>query len=148
MNEIRGIRNRFAHGYYDVDYNIIFNTVINKIPETKKFIYKEISEIKMIEINVKIARRIYLMPELSRFQGMIIKMIFLDNEKHNKPHIHVYYGEYLASIGIDGELLGGSLPVKKLKLIQAWLILHEEELYNAWNKAIRGIPFEQIKPLN
>lgn len=88
------------------------------------------------------------MPELSRFQGMIIKMIFLDNDKHNKPHIHVYYGEYEASIGIDGELLGGSLPVKKLKLIQAWLILHEEELYSAWNNAIKGIPFESIKPLN
>lgn len=23
---------------------------------------------------------------------------FLDNDKHNRPHIHVYYGEYEASI--------------------------------------------------
>ena len=30
------------------------------------------------------------MPELSRFQGMIIKLIFLDNDKHHKPHVHVY----------------------------------------------------------
>lgn len=44
------------------------------------------------------------MPELSRFQGMIIKLVFLDNEKHHKPHIHVYYGDYEASIGIDGGL--------------------------------------------
>ena len=58
------------------------------------------------------------MPELCRFQGMIIKMLFLDNDKHNKPHIHVYYGEYVASIGIDGELLSGSMPIKKLKWIQ------------------------------
>ena len=87
------------------------------------------------------------MPELSRFQGMIIKMIFLDNDKHHKPHVHVYYGEHEASVGIDGTLLSGSLPIKKLKLLQAWMILHEEELYNAWNNAVRGIPFSDIKPL-
>ena len=88
------------------------------------------------------------MPELSRFQGMIIKLIFLDNDKHHKPHIHVYYGEYEAAIGIDGELLSGSLPVKKYKLLQAWIILHEDELYKEWNNAVRGIPFENIKPLD
>ena len=87
------------------------------------------------------------MPELSRFQGMIIKLIFLDNEKHHKPHVHVYYGEYEASVGIDGELLSGSLPVKKLKLLQAWMILHEDELYAAWNNAVMGKTFDTIKPL-
>ena len=79
---------------------------------------------------------------------MIIKLIFLDNDKHHKPHIHVYYGEYEASIGIDGEMLSGSLPVKKYKLLQAWMILHEDELYKAWNNAVRGIPFDNIKPLD
>ena len=87
------------------------------------------------------------MPEISRFQGMIIKMIFMDDEKHHKPHIHVYYGEYEASVGIDGEILSGSLPIKKLKLVQAWIILHEDELYLAWNSAIRGEEFNRIEPL-
>ncbi len=87
------------------------------------------------------------MPEISRFQGMIIKMIFMDDEKHHKPHIHVYYGEYEASVGIDGEILSGSLPIKKLKLVQAWIILHEDELYLAWNNAIRGEEFNRIEPL-
>ena len=57
------------------------------------------------------------MPELSRFAGIIVKMIFNDTVQHNKPHVHVYYGEYQASIGIDGELLAGSLPVKQLKMV-------------------------------
>ena len=52
------------------------------------------------------------MPELSRFEGMIIYMLFRDNKEQNKPHVHVYYGEYKASIGIDGELLAGKLPSK------------------------------------
>ena len=87
------------------------------------------------------------MPELCRFQGLIIKLLYNDNVQHNKPHVHVYYGEYEASVGIDGELLAGSLPVKKLTLLQAWMILHEEELYKAWNNAVRSEPFEKIEPL-
>ena len=87
------------------------------------------------------------MPEISRFYGIIITMLFKDIKQHNKPHIHVSYGEHNASIGIDGELLAGELPVKQFKLVQAWLVLHEEELYTAWNKAIQGQQFEKIDPL-
>lgn len=57
------------------------------------------------------------MPELCRFAGIIVKMLFNDTVQHNKPHVHVYYGEYQASIGIDDELLAGSLPVKQLKMV-------------------------------
>ena len=60
------------------------------------------------------------MPELCRFFNIVIKMIFSDNDQHHKPHFHVYYAEYEASVGVDGELIAGSLPVKQLKLVQAW----------------------------
>jgi len=86
-------------------------------------------------------------PELCRFNGITIAMLFKDINQHNKPHIHVSYADYEASIAIDGELLGGSLPAKQFKLIQAWLILHEEELYAAWNKAVQSQPFDKIEPL-
>ena len=88
------------------------------------------------------------MPELSRFHGMIIKLIFSDVTQHNKPHVHVYCGEYTASVGIDGELIAGSLPVKKLIILKAWLVIHEDELYAAWNKAVRNEPFNRIDPLS
>ena len=52
------------------------------------------------------------MPELSRFGGMVIYMLFKDTKQHNKPHVHAYYGEHEAVVGIDGELLAGSLPHK------------------------------------
>ena len=87
------------------------------------------------------------MPELSRFYNIVIKMIFSDDGQDNKPHFHVYYAEYDASVGIDGELLAGKLPVKQLKLVQAWAAIHEEELYAAWNKAVRNEPFGKIEPL-
>lgn len=87
------------------------------------------------------------MPELSRFYSIIVKMIFEDNIQHSKPHVHVYYNEFEASVGIDGELLAGELPPKQMKLIQAWLTIHEDELYKAWNNAVQKKPFDKIKPL-
>ena len=87
------------------------------------------------------------MPELSRFEGMVIKMLFNDTVQHNKPHVHVTYGEYKASVGIDGELLAGSLPQKQFRMLVGWLALHEEEAYAAWNKAVRGEHCDKITPL-
>ncbi|WEV64629.1 MULTISPECIES: DUF4160 domain-containing protein [unclassified Bifidobacterium] len=88
------------------------------------------------------------MPEVSRFFGIIIKMVYQDEGKHHKPHVHVKYGDFKASIGIDGEVLAGSLPERQYKLVAAWLELHESELYLAWNEAISGKPFNKIKPLS
>ena len=41
------------------------------------------------------------MPELSRFFSIVIKMLFDDTKQHNKPHIHVYYNEYEATVAIE-----------------------------------------------
>ena len=87
------------------------------------------------------------MPELCRFFNIVIKMLYSDNSQHQKPHFHAYYAEHESSIGVDGELLAGYMPLKQLKLIQAWAVIHEEELYEAWNKAVRNIPFGKIEPL-
>lgn len=87
------------------------------------------------------------MLKLCRFFQYCCKMLFSDNDQHHKPHFHVYYAEYEASVGIDGELLAGSLPVKQLKLVQAWAAIHEDELYIAWNNAVRNLPIEKIDPL-
>ena len=87
------------------------------------------------------------MPELCRFYNIVVKMIFFDEDKHHKPHFHVTYAEYEASIGVDGELLAGSLPVKQLRMVQGWAAIHEDELYKAWNNAVRGNPIGKIEPL-
>ena len=73
------------------------------------------------------------MPELSRFEGMVIKMLFNDTVQHNKPHVHVTYGEYKASVGIDGELLAGSLPQKQFRMLVGWLAFStgEQRLFDA-----------------
>lgn len=78
---------------------------------------------------------------------MVIVMLFKDIQHHNKPHIHVYHGDYEASIGLDGEMLAGSLPAKQFKIVVGWILFHEEELYKAWNLAVQGEHFDKIKPL-
>ena len=67
--------------------------------------------------------------------------------KHDKPHVHVYYGEYEATISIDGELLAGSLPQKQFIIVTGWLAYYEEEAYKAWNLAVSGEHFDKIPPM-
>jgi hypothetical protein len=86
-------------------------------------------------------------PELSRFFKIIVQMYFSDNDQHHKPHIHVKYNEYEAAIAIDGELLEGSLPERQLRLVQAWMVIHEDELYRDWNKVVQRQSADKIDPL-
>jgi hypothetical protein len=88
------------------------------------------------------------MPTISMFYGIIIKMFFRDNEKHKLPHIHA---EYQGQIGVysipDGELLTGSLPISKQKLVIAWIEIHKDELIADWNLAVNGQKIFTIKGL-
>jgi len=62
------------------------------------------------------------MPVISMFYGIVILMFYFDNKKHNPPHTHAQYAEHEAIIGIgDGEILEGSLPRSKMRLVQAWI---------------------------
>jgi alpha-D-ribose 1-methylphosphonate 5-triphosphate diphosphatase PhnM len=73
-------------------------------------------------------------------------MYFKDIEKHYKPHIHVKYNKHSAVVGLDGELLAGSLPVKQMKQVLAWITLREKELYKDWIKAVREQIPDKILP--
>ena len=80
--------------------------------------------------------------------GIIIHMMFMDTQQHHLPHIHVEYQGKQAVITIpDGELLEGELPAKKLRLIRAWIDIHEEELMADWSLAVKGEPVFPIEPL-
>lgn len=88
------------------------------------------------------------MPAISMFYGIIIYMYFFDDRKHHLPHIHAQFGEHIAVIAIDdGEVLTGNLPTKKMKLVQAWIEIHREELFANWTLAIRGEQLFRIVPL-
>lgn len=84
------------------------------------------------------------MPEISRFFGIVIRMYWPD---HKPPHFHAKYGDYEGYYSIyDGTLIGGNLPTRQDKLVQAWALIHSEELILNWealqskNKTIKPIP--------
>ncbi|MGM0616395.1 MAG: DUF4160 domain-containing protein [Pseudomonadota bacterium] len=88
------------------------------------------------------------MPVISMFYGIIIRMYFLDDQHHGMPHIHARYAEFEASVNInDGEILAGELPRKQLRLVQAWIELHRDELVADWSLATAGEPLYKIDPL-
>lgn len=88
------------------------------------------------------------MPTISMFYGILILMYFYDNKKHARPHLHAEYAEFEASIAIeDGEVLSGSLPTAKMKLVQAWIEIHKESLMVDWKLAVAGDPVFKIDPL-
>ena len=50
----------------------------------------------------------------------LISLYYIDNNRHNRPHIHVKYQEHEGVLGIpEGDILEGSIPRNKLKLVEA-----------------------------
>ena len=85
------------------------------------------------------------MPEISRFQGIIIKMF---GREHNPPHLHAFQGKYEAMFNIEtGELIEGDFPTNKRILVTAWILLRKKELKKNWNSLVKGAGFNKIEPL-
>ena len=82
------------------------------------------------------------------FYGIIIKMFYFDNQQHSCPHIHVIYQDESVVIEIpSGNLLEGSLKTNKMKLVQAWIEIHQDELMADWELAVNGEEIFKIDPL-
>jgi len=62
--------------------------------------------------------------------------------------MHVKYQEHEVIIAIpDGDVLEGSIPTSKMKLLQAWIELHKDELVADWELAVSGQQPYKIEPL-
>ena len=86
------------------------------------------------------------MPRISFFFGITIAM-FWDERGHQIAHFHAEYAGDLASIAVDGTVLGGALPRRQLRLVREWAQAHREELLVDWERARRLEPLEPIAPL-
>jgi hypothetical protein len=86
------------------------------------------------------------MPTISYFYGITIKM-YWEESHHSVGHFHAEYAEYEASFDFAGELIAGELPKRQLRLVQAWVELHGEELQADWELAVNRKPLDTIEPL-
>ena len=76
-------------------------------------------------------------------------MYWVDNKQHHTPHIHARYSWEEGIFDIEsGDLIGGTLPRAKMRLVQAWIELHRDDLMADWSLAIKGESTFKIAPLN
>jgi len=88
------------------------------------------------------------MPTISMFYGILVAILYEDNDRHHLPHIHVRYSGEKASVSIeDGTILAGSIPSRQLKMLQAWIEIHKDELFADWELAVSGEEPFRIEPL-
>ena len=78
------------------------------------------------------------MPVLSTFYGIIVRMYRETGRKHNLPHIHAEYSGQEIAVALDGTILEGDFPKGKMKLLEAWMEIHREELEANWTLISNG----------
>jgi uncharacterized protein with HEPN domain len=81
-SKIIGMRNKLSHGYFDIDLDIVWNTITDEIPKLKKGIQE------IIKKEEKLNRKIIKM--MSR---EIEKNLVLYNKNNNRYSANLYYNQ-------------------------------------------------------
>jgi hypothetical protein len=68
----------------------------------------------------------YIMPEISRFYGIVI---FMNYNNHLPPHFHAKYQGYEVTVSIEDGEVTGSMSKRALNLIYDW---QEKIKPNCW----------------
>jgi len=85
-----------------------------------------------------------VMPELSRFLGIVIGMFY---NEHGVAHFHAVYGEHEISVEVEAGTVHGAFPPRALQHVLEWAALHRQELLDNWELARQGKPLNRITPL-
>src|SRR5436305_2136750 len=83
-------------------------------------------------------------PEISRFFGIIIQMLYDD---HEPPHFHARYGDDVISVGVSDGRVTGTFPKRALRMVLEWQELHADELMDNWRRLRDRQPPQRIAPL-
>ncbi len=73
--------------------------------------------------------------------------MYVNEEKHHLPHIHIRYNEYKAVMDFEGEILSGSIPNKQTQMVKTWILIHREELESLWKLLQDENDYFKIEPL-
>ena len=98
--------------------------------------------------SIFLVRNVGNMPEISRFYGIIIRIFAEAGAPHHTAHFHAYYQNHSAIFDIGTiEPIGGELPKKELRLVEAWAEMHQGELWENWERMQSGKPPYRISGL-
>jgi len=84
------------------------------------------------------------MPEISRFLGIIVYMVYND---HEPPHFHAKYGDYQITVEINSGIIEGKFPRRVLKAVLEWFEIYREQLLEDWELAKSHTELKKIPPL-
>ena len=84
------------------------------------------------------------MPEICRFLGIVIYMLYAD---HRPPHFHAQYGEYHVTVEIGTAVVEGRFPPRALRAVMEWHEMYRSQLLEDWQLAERREPLRKIPPL-
>jgi len=87
------------------------------------------------------------MPVISMFYGIIVRMYMEKSGRHNMPHIHAEYSGEEVVVALDGKVLEGAIPTAKMKLLDAWMEIHKDDLAANWQLLSHGQQYFRIEPL-
>ena len=70
--------------------------------------------------------------------GIVVYMYRELGGKHKLPHVHAMFSGDEIVVSLEGEILEGSIPKSKLKLLLAWMEIHKDELRANWDLLSAG----------
>ena len=79
--------------------------------------------------------------------GIVVYMYRELGGKHKPPHVHAMFSGDEIVVSLEGEILEGSIPKSKLKLLLAWMEIHKDELRANWDLLSAGEQSFRIDPL-
>ena len=84
------------------------------------------------------------LPSISRF----LVLVFGCTTAITPPHFHARYSGQEAVIAIDSlQVLNGELPPRVMASVLEWASRRRDELRLNWDLARRGLPLNQVPPL-
>jgi len=85
------------------------------------------------------------MPLISEFFGLKVYMYWND---HNPPHFHVQYAGKEAVFNLDGDMIEGFVPKRQKRMVQVWIDINQDALYENWKLLQEEGQHKKIKPLS
>ena len=85
------------------------------------------------------------MPVLSKFYGIVIRMIFI---RPFEAHFHAIYERWELIVGISPlAIIQGDAPSRVKKMVLEWASQHQPELLDDWDRCRLALPPLPIEPL-
>jgi hypothetical protein len=86
------------------------------------------------------------MPVLSKFYGIVIRMVFI---RPFAAHFHAIYDQWELVVGISPlTVIQGDAPSRVRDMVLEWAATHQRELLDAWNRCGAAVPPLPIEPLH